>query len=249
MARFANKVAVITGGNSGIGLAAAYQFKKEGAAVVISGRDQRTLSEAGSALGKDALAVQADVTVMGDLDRLFAAIKQRFGRIDVLFANAGVAKLSPFESTPESLFDEMVNTNLRGAFFTAQKALPLLTKGGAVIFNTTFFGHIGVAGTSAYSASKAAVRSLTRTLATELLPLGVRVNAVSPGPISTPIYGKLGLPSETVEQIGKAIQEQIPLKRFGMPEEIATAVAFLASDDSSYMTGCELAVDGGRTQL
>jgi NAD(P)-dependent dehydrogenase (short-subunit alcohol dehydrogenase family) len=124
-----------------------------------------------------------------------------------------------------------------------------LAKGGAVIFNTTFFGHIGVAGTSAYSASKAAVRSLTRTLATELLALGVRVNAVSPGPISTPIYGKLGLPSETVEQIGKAIQEQIPLKRFGTPEEIATVVAFLASDDSSYVTGCELAVDGGRTQL
>jgi NAD(P)-dependent dehydrogenase (short-subunit alcohol dehydrogenase family) len=187
--------------------------------------------------------------MMADLDRLFAAVKHQFGRIDVLFANAGVAKLSPFEATSENLFDELVNTNFRGAYFTAQKAIPLLARGGAVIFNTTFFAHLGVAGTSAYSASKAAVRSLTRTLATELVPLGVRVNAVSPGPITTPIYGKLGLPAESVEQIGKAIQDQIPLKRFGTPEEIATVVAFLASDDSSYMTGCELAVDGGRTQL
>jgi NAD(P)-dependent dehydrogenase (short-subunit alcohol dehydrogenase family) len=249
MTRFANKVAVITGGNSGIGLAAARRFKDEGATVVISGRDRRTLSDAGGSLGEGTLALQADVTVMADLDRLFAAVKHQFGRIDVLFANAGVAKLSPFESTPESLFDQMVNTNFRGAYFTAQKAIPLLARGGAVIFNTTFFGHLGVAGTSAYSASKAAVRSLTRTLATELVPLGVRVNAVSPGPITTPIYGKLGLPAESVEQIGKAIQDQIPLKRFGTPEEIATVVAFLASDDSSYMTGCELAVDGGRTQL
>jgi NAD(P)-dependent dehydrogenase (short-subunit alcohol dehydrogenase family) len=249
MSRFANKVVVITGGNSGIGLAAAHYFKKEGATVVISGRDQRTLSDASRALGGDTLAVQADVTVMADLDRLFSSVKHRFGRIDVLFANAGVAKLSPFESTPESLFDEMVDTNFRGAYFTAQKAIPLLARGGAVIFNTTFFGHLGVAGTSAYAASKAAVRSLTRTVATELVPLGVRVNAVSPGPIATPIYGKLGLPTETVEQIGKTIQDQIPLKRFGTPEEIATVVAFLASDDSSYMTGCELSVDGGRTQL
>ncbi len=249
MRSFANKVVVITGGNSGIGLASAHHFKKVGATVVISGRDQRTLSDASRALGTDAVAVQADVTVMADLDRLFGTVKQQFGRIDVLFANAGVAKLSPFEATPESLFDEMVDTNFRGAYFTAQKAIPLLAKGGAVIFNTTFFGHLGVAGTSAYAASKAAVRSLTRTLATELLPLGVRVNAVSPGPITTPIYGKLGLPTETVEQIGKAIQDQIPLKRFGTPEEIATVVAFLASGDSSYMTGCELAVDGGRTQL
>jgi NAD(P)-dependent dehydrogenase (short-subunit alcohol dehydrogenase family) len=249
MSRFANKVVVITGGNSGIGLAAARRFKGEGATVVISGRDRRTLADAGESLGEGMLAVQADVTLMADLDRLFAAVKHQFGRIDVLFANAGVAKLSPFESTPESLFDEMVNINFRGAYFTAQKAIPLLARGAAVIFNTTFFGHLGVAGTSAYSASKAAVRSLTRTLATELVPHGVRVNAVSPGPITTPIYDKLGLPAESVEQIGKAIQDQIPLKRFGTPEEIATVVAFLASDDSSYMTGCELAVDGGRTQL
>ncbi len=249
MSRFANKVVVITGGNSGIGLAAARRFKDEGATVVISGRDQRTLSDAGESLGEGTLAVQADVTVMADLDRLFATVKQKCGRIDVLFANAGAAKLSPLEATTEALFDEMMNINCRGAYFTAQKALPLLSSGGAIIFNTTFFGHLGVAGTSAYAASKAAVRSLTRTLATELLPRNVRVNAVSPGPITTPIYGKLGLPAEVVQEIGKAIQEQIPLKRFGKPEEIATVVAFLASEDASYMTGCELAVDGGRTQL
>lgn len=249
MKRFANKVAVVTGGNSGIGLAAAQLFQNEGATVVVAGRDKDTLATAGKSLGKDAMTVQADVTVMADLDGLYAAVKQKHGRIDVLFANAGVAKLSPFEATAEALYDEMMNVNCRGAYFTVQKALPLLAQGGAVVFNTTFFGHIGVAGTSAYSASKAAVRSLTRTLATELLPRGVRVNAVSPGPISTPIYSKLGLPAETVQEIGKTIQAQIPLKRFGTPEEVAKVVAFLASEDSSYMTGCELAVDGGRTQL
>jgi NAD(P)-dependent dehydrogenase (short-subunit alcohol dehydrogenase family) len=249
MNRFANKVVVITGGNSGIGLATAQVFHSEGASVVVSGRDQATLAAAGKTLGKDAVTIKADVTVMADLDRLIATVKQKCGRIDVLFANAGAAKLSPLEATTEALFDEMMNINCRGAYFTAQKALPLLSSGGAIIFNTTFFGHLGVAGTSAYAASKAAVRSLTRTLATELLPRGVRVNAVSPGPITTPIYGKLGLPAETVQEIGKAIQEQVPLKRFGAPEEIAKVVAFLASDDSSYMTGCELAVDGGRTQL
>jgi NAD(P)-dependent dehydrogenase (short-subunit alcohol dehydrogenase family) len=249
MNRFANKVVVITGGNSGIGLATAQIFQNEGATVAVSGRDQATLTAAAKTLGRDAITVKADVTVMADLDRLFGTVKQRCGRIDVLFANAGVAKLSPLEATSEALFDEMMNTNCRGAYFTAQKALPLLTNGGAIIFNTTFFGHLGVAGTSAYAASKAALRSLTRTLATELLPRGVRVNAVSPGPITTPIYGKLGLPAETVQEIGKAIQDQIPLKRFGKPEEIAKVVAFLASEDSSYMTGCELAVDGGRTQL
>jgi len=249
MIKFADKVVVVTGGNSGIGLATARHFNKEGARVVISGRDERTLADARASLGTEAVAIRADVTATADLDRLFGAVRQQFGRIDVLFANAGVAKLSAFESTPESLFDEMVDTNFRGAYFTAQKAIPLLSKGGAVIFNTTFFGHLGVAGTSAYSASKAAVRSLTRTLASELAPLGVRVNAVSPGPISTPIYGKLGLPAVDVERLGKVIQDQIPLKRFGTPEEIATVVAFLASNDSAFMTGCELAVDGGRTQL
>src|ERR1700722_11817138 len=249
MNRFVKKVVVITGGNSGIGLATAQLFQSEGATVVVSGRDQATLAEAGKTLGKDAVTVKADVTVMADLDRLFATVKQKCERIDVLFANAGAAKLAPQEATSEDLFDEMMNTNCRGAYFTAQKALPLLSTGGAIIFNTTFFGHLGVAGTSAYAASKAAVRALARALAADCLPRGVRGTAVSPGPISTPIYGKLGLPAETVQEIGKAIQDQIPLKRFGVPEEIAKVVAFLASDDSSYMTGCELAVDGGRTQL
>ena len=249
MTRFSDKVVVITGGNSGIGLATAKLFANEGASVAISGRDPASLAAAEKTLGNHALTVQADVTVMADLDRLFAAVIQKWGRVDVLFVNAGVAKLSPFEATSEALFDEMMSVNCRGAYFTAQKAVPHLAEGGALIFNTTFFGHLGVAGTSAYSASKAAVRSLTRTLATELLPRKVRVNAVSPGPITTPIYGKLGLLAETVQEIASAIQTEIPLKRFGEPEEIAKVVAFLASDDSSYMTGCELAVDGGRTQL
>ncbi len=193
--------------------------------------------------------MKADVTKASDLEHLFSTVLEKHGRIDVLFVNAGVAKLSPLESTSEELFDEILDTNFRGAYFTAQKALPLLSKGGAIIFTTSYFDQVGVAGTSAVSASKAALRSLTRTLATELIPRNIRVNAVSPGVIATPLFGKLGLPPETVEEIGKSLMAQIPLKRFGSPEEVAKVVTFLASDDASYITGSEIAVDGGRTQL
>ena len=167
----------------------------------------------------------------------------------MLFVNAGVAKLSSFETTSEALLDEMMDTNFRGAYRTVQKALPLLSDGGAIVFTTSYFGQVGLAGTSAVSASKAALRSLTRTLATELLPRNIRVNAISPGVIATPLFGKLGLPAEAVDEIGKSLRAQIPVKRFGTPEETARAVTFLASADASYITGTELAVDGGRTQL
>jgi NAD(P)-dependent dehydrogenase (short-subunit alcohol dehydrogenase family) len=249
MSRFIDKIVVITGGSSGIGLAAAQAFEREGAKVVVTGRTPDTLETAAKTLSKEAIALKADVTRKADLEHLFATVGEKHGRIDVLFANAGVAKVAPLESTSEALFDEIVSTNFRGAYFTVQKALPLLNDGGAILFTTSYFDQVGIAGTSVVSASKAALRSLTRTLATELLPRKIRVNAISPGVITTPIFGKLGLPSETVDEIGKTLLAQIPVKRFGTVEEIAKAVTFLASDDASYITGSELTVDGGRTEL
>lgn len=249
MSRFDGKVVVITGGNSGIGLAAAQQFEAEGAHVVVTGRDATTVEAAGKSLGKQELTVKADVTKTPDLENLFATVREKYGKIDVLFVNAGGAKVASVADTTEDLFDEISDTNFRGAYFTAQKALPLLVDGGAVIFTSSWFDEVGTAGTSVVSATKAAVRSLTRTLASELLPRKIRVNAISPGVIATPIFGKLGVPKEVVEGIGKSLQEKIPFKRFGEPEEIAKAVAFLASSDASYITGIELSVDGGLTHL
>jgi NAD(P)-dependent dehydrogenase (short-subunit alcohol dehydrogenase family) len=188
------------------------------------------------------------VTKAGDLDRLFATVREKHGRIDVRFANAGAGKLAPLAGTSEELFDEMLDTTSCGNYFTVQKALPLLTEGGAIVFTTSWFDQVGVAGISAVSPSKAALPSLPRTLATELLPRGIRVNAVSPGVIATPLFGKLGLPQKTVDELGKALQAQLPVKRFGTPEEVAKVVTVLASSDASYITGIELAVDGGRTQ-
>ena len=188
------------------------------------------------------------MTKAGDLDRLFATIREKHGRIDVRFANAGAGKLAPLAGTSEELFDEMLDTNFRGNYFTVQKALPLLTEGGAIVFTTSWFDQVGVAGTSAASPSKAALPSLPLTLATELLPRGIRVNAVSPGVIATPLFGKLGLPQKTVDELGKALQAQLPVKRFGTPEEVAKVVTVIASSDASDITGIELAVDSGRTQ-
>jgi NAD(P)-dependent dehydrogenase (short-subunit alcohol dehydrogenase family) len=188
------------------------------------------------------------VTKAGDPDRLFATVREKHGRIDVRFAKAGAGKLAPLAGTSEELFDEMLDTNFRGNYFTVQKALPLLTEGGAIVFTTSWFDQVGVAGTSAVSPSKAALPSLPLTLATELLPRGIRVNAVSPGVIATPLFGKLGLPQKTVDELGKALQAQLPVKRFGTPEEVAKVVTVIASSDASDITGIELAVDSGRTQ-
>ncbi len=249
MSRFIGKVVVITGGNSGIGLATAQQFSAEGARVVVTGRDPATLQAAAKLLGGHALTVRVDVTKATDLDDLMTTVRDSCGKIDVLFVNAGGAKVASVADTTEELFDEVSDTNFRGAYFTAQKALPLLSDGGAIIFTSSYFDELGMAGTSVVSATKAAVRSLTRTLASELLPRKIRVNAISPGVITTPIFARLGVPKEVVEQIGSSLQERIPFGRFGSPEEIAMAVAFLASSDASYITGIELAVDGGLTQL
>ncbi len=243
------KTALITGGTSGIGLATAQEFIREGAKVVVTGRTPDTLAQAAEVLGPDATVVSADVTKSAQLDKLFKQVREKHGHIDVLFANAGIAKLGSVESTTEEVVDELFNTNFRGNYFTVQKALPLLKDGGAIVFTTSWFVEVGIAGTSAVSATKAALRSLTRTLATELLPRNIRVNAVSPGVTETPLFSKLGLPEETVQELGKNLLQQMPMKRFGTVEEVAKAVSFLASDDASYITGVELAVDGGRTQL
>ena len=243
------KVAVVTGGNSGIGLVTAKLLRQEGAKVAISGRDQATLAAAVKEIGGDTLATHADVTSIKDTEAFFARVAERFGKIDVLFANAGVAKFAPIGDSPEALYDEVFDINVKGVFFTIQKALPHLNDGASIVLNTTFFNQAGTPGTSVYSASKAAVRSFARTAAAELVGRGIRVNAVSPGPIATPIYGRLGLPKEAVDTMAQGILSTVPMKRFGQPEEIASTVLFLASPDSSYITGVEINVDGGAGQV
>lgn len=249
MNRLQNKVAVITGGNSGIGLATAKAFIEEGAKVAIFGRDQKTLDEAVTSLGKNAIGIQGDVTNATDLDRLFTSTTSAFGKVDILFANAGIAQFAPFSQTDEQLFDNTMDINFKGTFQTVQKALPVLNKKASLIFNTSVVNVKGFAGASAYSASKAALRSLVRTLATELMPEQIRVNAVAPGPIRTPIFSRTGMPAPDLKEMEKGLENAVPMKRLGEPEEVAKTVVFFASDESSYITGSEIAVDGGFTQL
>jgi NAD(P)-dependent dehydrogenase (short-subunit alcohol dehydrogenase family) len=249
MKRFEGKVAVITGGNSGIGLATAKRFSDEGAKVAISGRSQKTLDEAVKYVGNGILAVKGDVAKLADLDRFYSAIAQQFGKIDVLFVNAGVAKFVPVQNADENHFDEIFDINVKGAYFTIQKALPYLNDGASIVLNTSVAGIKGTANASVYSATKAALRSFSRTLTTELVERGIRINSVAPGPIETPIFGRTGLSKEQVDEFANSILSSVPLKRFGKPEEVASAVAFLASSDASYITGVELHVDGGLGQV
>ena len=243
------KVAVITGGSSGIGLATAKLFQQAGAKVAISGRNQQSLEQAAKELGPGTVAVRSDVSKLDDLDKLFAAVSEKLGRIDVLFANAGIAKFAPVSDVSEDVYDETFDINVKGVFFTVQKAIRFLNDNASIILNTSFVNQAGVPTTSIYAASKAAVRSLARSISSELAGRGIRVNVVSPGPISTPIYTKLGLPKEAVDAFAANIVSQVPLKRFGKPEEVAQTALFLASSASSYITGVELNVDGGLGQV
>jgi NAD(P)-dependent dehydrogenase (short-subunit alcohol dehydrogenase family) len=247
--RLEGKVAVVTGGNSGIGLATAKRLQEEGARVAISGRNKETLEEAVRTIGNGVVAVQADVAKLADVDKLYAEVSQKLGKIDVLFVNAGVAKFAPLSETSEDVYDQQFDINIKGAYFTIQKALPLLNDGASIILTTSVADIKGNEGTSAYSATKAALRSLARTAAAELVGRGIRVNAVAPGPIVTPIFEKTGLPKESLDEFAKQVLAKVPMKRFGQPEEVASAVAFLASQDASYITGVELNVDGGAGQV
>ena len=250
MKRLEGKVALVTGGNSGIGLATAKRLREEGAKVAISGRNQKTLDEAVKSLGSDVLPVNADVSKAADLDKLFAAVSKKFGKIDVLFANAGIYKFAPIADTSEGLYDELFDINTRGLYFTIQKALPHLNKGASVIVNTSVAGQVGVANGTVYAATKAALRSFTRSMAAELVDRGIRVNAVSPGPINTPEgFARTGMSKEEQEGFVKEVLSQVPMKRVGEPSEVASAVAFLASTDASYITGAEIPVDGGMGQI
>lgn len=249
MKKLEGKVAVITGGNSGIGRAITQEFTQQGAHVTIFGRNQTTLDETKTLIGNGTLAIQGDVTNLEDLDRLFESTANQLGKIDVLVVNAGVAKVSPLSDTTEAFFDQVSNINFKGAFFTVQKALPYLNDGASIILVSSVVNIKGFPGFSVYSATKAAVRSLSRSWASELSERGIRVNTLSPGPIETPIFDKMGLPQEALDGFAEGMIQQVPLGRFGKPEEMAKAALFLASADSSYVQGAELSADGGVAQV
>ena len=249
MGKLEGKIALVTGGSTGIGLATAKEFVSEGAYVFMTGRRESELNAAVKEIGSNVTAVQGDVSKLDDLDRLFAQIKQEKGKLDIVFANAGIANNAPLGQTSEELFDSIFDINVKGTFFTVQKALPLLSDGGAIIVTSSVVGSKGLSSNSVYSATKAALRSFARTWTTDLKPRRIRVNAVSPGTIDTPGLNDLLASAEAGQERVKMISNAVPLGRFGRPEEIAKAVVFLASDDSSYVAGAELFVDGGFAQV
>jgi len=249
MSRLNGKFALITGGTSGIGFATAQLFVQSGAKLAITGQNQQRLDDTSKTLGAEVLAIRADVRSPDDLDTVFAQIKERWGKLDILFVNAGITKFSPLLDVDEAFIDETMDINFKGALFTVQKAVPLMPQNSSIVFNTSINNQMGMPGSGIYAASKAAVRSLVRVLAAELIERGIRVNAVSPGPINTPLYNKLGFSQEQLDRVAANLQQTIPMKRFGEPEEIAKAVLFLASEDASFVLGEELVVDGGWTRL
>ena len=249
MGKLDRKIALITGGNSGIGLATAKQFVSEGAYVFITGRRDAELAAAVKEIGKNVTGVQGDVANLNDLDRLFAQIKREKGKLDIVFANAGVAKYAPFGTITEEFYDWTFDINVKGLLFTVQKALPLLPDGASIILNASIVASKGLPANSVYSATKAAIRSFARTWTTDLKARRIRVNAVSPGAIDTPGLSGLVGSSEIGQQRLQMISTGVPLGRLGTPDEIAKAVVFLASDDASYVTGTELFVDGGFAQV
>jgi NAD(P)-dependent dehydrogenase (short-subunit alcohol dehydrogenase family) len=247
--KLSNKTVLVTGGTSGIGLEAAKLFREEGATVIIVGQNPDRLQCVASQLGDGVTVLRGDVGKPAALESIIKQISEKFGRIDVLFANAGMGLASPLEAVTEDQIDRQFDVNFKGVFFAIQKVAPLLAKGGSIIVTTSFLSELGVPGLSILSATKAAVRSLVRSLGAEFAPRGIRVNAVSPGLISTPFHGKLGLSEKQLNEAASAILNRVPLHRFGEAGEIAKAALFLASDDSSFMTGSELVVDGGLTQI
>jgi NAD(P)-dependent dehydrogenase (short-subunit alcohol dehydrogenase family) len=249
MGKLEGRIALITGGNSGIGLATAKQFVNEGAYVFITGRRDPELAAAVKEIGRNVTGAQGDVSNLGDLDRLFAQIKHEKGKLDIVFANAGAATYAPFGKITEEHYDSIFNINVKGLLFTVQKALPLMPDGASIVLNASIVASKGLPANSVYSATKAAVRSFARTWTTDLKERRIRVNAVSPGPIDTPGLNDLVASAGAGEQRLKALSSSVPLGRLGTPDEIAKAVVFLASDDSSYITGTELFVDGGMAQV
>jgi NAD(P)-dependent dehydrogenase (short-subunit alcohol dehydrogenase family) len=249
MGKLEGKIALVTGGTSGIGLACAKHCVNDGAYVFITGRRDAELAAAVKEIGRNVTGVQGDVSNLGDLDRLFAQIKKEKDRLNIVFANAGTAKYAPLGEITEKIYDSIFGINVRGLLSTVQKALPLLPDGASIILNASMVGSKGLASNSVYSATKAAVRSFARTWTTDLKDRRIRVNAVSPGSIDTPGLGELLGSSETGQQRLKMISNNVPLGRLGKPDEIAKAVVFLASDDASYIAGTELFVDGGFAQV
>ncbi|MBO0879610.1 MAG: SDR family oxidoreductase [Mycobacterium sp.] len=245
MGKLSDKVAVITGGSSGIGLETARRFIREGASVVIVGRRQKELATAVASIGEGIEGVQGDVANLVDLDRLYSLIENRYGRVDVVFANAGVPQFAPIGYVTEQDFDATFNINVKGVFFAVQKALPLMPNGSSIVLTSSVAGRKGMGAQSVYSATKAAVSSFARTWTADLKDRGIRVNTISPGPVFTPMVAMAGLSDEQVQNF----TAQVPMGRFGKPHEIASAAVFLASNDSSFVTGIDLCVDGGMAQI
>ena len=249
MNRFEGKTALITGGTTGIGFATAKLFINEGARVIVTGRAATTIKSAQAELGENAIVVRSDATSFSDMDALAALVKEKFGKLDVLFVNAGYGQWIPFEQVTEAVYDEMLNLNAKGPYFIVQKLVPLMPEGSSVVFTTSLANVKAVPALSAYGAAKAALRSMTRSLAGELSPRGIRVNAVNPGPIAaTDILQKVGMPKDAADQVYIQMAQSVPMKRLGQPEEIAKAVAYLAID-ATFTTGAEIPVDGGWSQL
>lgn len=249
MNRFEGKTALVTGGTSGIGLAAAKAFAAEGARVVVTGRDAAALERAKAELGASAHVVRSDAADIASAKALADAIAAQGLRLDAVFINAGIAKMAPIENIDEAFWDETFDINVKGAFFQIKALLPLFNQGASIVLNGSINAHIGMPNTVVYAASKAALISLAKTLSAELLPRGVRVNVVSPGPVRTPLYGKLGLDAATLDTVAAQIQSQIPLGRFATPEEIASTVLHLSAPESAFIVGTEIIADGGMSQL
>lgn len=249
MKKLQNKVAVITGANSGIGLATAKLYLQEGAKVVLSGRRQEALDEAAEALEGDFITVKADVTKVEDNKRLIEEATAKYGKIDVLFLNAGIAPVAPAHEITEEHYDTLFNTNVKGPILTTKEALPYINDGGAILFTNSIVSQKGFDGLGVYSATKGALRAYQRVLTSEVKSRGIRVNSIAPGPIETPLYGKMGLPEDVVEEMGKGFAQQVPLGRFGTSEEVAKSALFLASEDASFINGVDLEIDGGLSQI